>query len=74
MFTKRQFELIADIIRLHALAWDETRSIDESSGLCYSVVRSIAHDLALLFASDNPNFDTARFMKACGMNSDQEDR
>ncbi len=72
MFTKRQFELIADILRTHVVAWDETRSLDTTSAICHSVVRSIAHDFALLFASDNPRFDTERFMKACGLEESED--
>ena len=31
--------------------------------------RAVALELAYHFASDNPRFDTARFLKACGVQS-----
>jgi hypothetical protein len=49
---KKQFQRIADIIRPRAGKAD---------------VKEIAREMAAFFASENPQFDTARFLKAAGL-------
>lgn len=51
--TKKHYEAIAAIIEYYA--HDTT------------VYNSIAHDLSGYFATDNRNFDRARFLAACGI-------
>lgn len=36
----------------------------DNGGLIY--LREAAHRLSIVFARDNPRFDAARFMRACG--------
>lgn len=55
MFTKKHYEVIADTIR--ELEGDEKRNL-------------IAHKLADMFRTDNPRFDTERFMTACRYGAD----
>jgi hypothetical protein len=55
MLTKKHFEKIAEVISNH---------LNEGSGL---EAEHIADDLSSYFAEDNPLFDRARFLKACGI-------
>lgn len=57
MTTKKTFEIVAREILLARMA-----SIKEKDRLEY-----LASKLALQFHLDNPNFDRARFLKACGL-------
>jgi hypothetical protein len=51
--TRKDYELIARVIRY--------AEIDERAG------DRIARDFAYALAKDNPRFDRARFLKACGV-------
>lgn len=53
MMTKKHFEEIARVLDYYK---------DESS-----VTQDIASDFADIFAKENPNFNRARFLKACGV-------
>lgn len=51
VYTRRNYEQIAAVIAPHH---------------AYSGMRDVATALAAIFAADNPRFDRARFMQACG--------
>lgn len=57
--TKKHFEAIAVLLRSQKA---QARTSDENVTVC---VR--AAQLADLFQSENPRFDRARFLKACGV-------
>lgn len=63
--TRKYYEVIAKAIKRQVertklgFQHDEDKSLDRLDDL--------AHDLAGEFAADNPRFDTARFLKACGL-------
>jgi hypothetical protein len=63
MMTRKHFEAVAEIIKHNSVdishdPTDHERGRDMQSFL-------ISSDLADYFANENPNFDRARFMKAC---------
>jgi hypothetical protein len=58
--TRKHFQAMAEAINA------EAKSLDIGSEE-YLVVRRIAFDLATMSKADNPNFDRAKFMKACGV-------
>lgn len=57
--TKRHFELIAEAFAAENYMPDDTEATA-------NVLRRLADRLANEFRAENPRFDTARFMKACG--------
>jgi len=72
--TKKYYEMIAGILRYrfeHAtLCMNNERLPDRirDGWVCRaSEVDCVADDLARAFAADNPRFDRARFLKACGL-------
>lgn len=57
--TRKHFEAIAAILA-------EQHDHDPNSN-DYLVIYDTATDLASYFATENPNFDRRRFLKACGL-------
>ena len=55
--TRKDFELIAEVIRLFPWISDAQRDVGDL----------IAVRLANALATTNPRFDTERFLKACGI-------
>ena len=65
---RRHFELIAEVLRgwtIPAENMDDLPGEQETT----SAAQGIAYDFAEALASTNPNFDRARFLKACGVES-----
>lgn len=58
--TRKHFQLMAEIIRL------EVKFHDKDSEE-FKAVRRVAFDLASMSKADNPNFDRAKFLQACGV-------
>lgn len=58
--TKKHYEAIARRIR-HYVEHKTASFTDEKA-----LLNELACDLAFDFRQDNPNFDEARFLKACG--------
>jgi hypothetical protein len=56
--TKKHYEAIAAAIRSHAV---------QGTPDWRDCAEKIAYALAAVFARDNPKFDRARFLKACGL-------
>ena len=61
--TRKDYEKIAAIIKNHAPNGDNSM-FDAGFDMA---VTNIANDLAAMMAQDNPRFDRARFLKACGL-------
>ena len=57
--TKKHYEAIA--AAFHAYI---------ATGTGVNIARPIAKDLADYFATDNPKFDRARFLQACGIETE----
>lgn len=57
--TKKHFEAVASAIRAE---YEDTYGEPAEEA-----IRSIARKLADVFASENPRFDRARFLAACGI-------
>lgn len=57
--TKKDYELIAEVLRVELVSWNRTDDI-----LARAAVRSVARTLSDRFQEDNPNFDRARFVQA----------
>jgi hypothetical protein len=55
--TKKDFELIAGVLRVNALAW--------KGSVGASAVRDVASDMAAELARTNARFDRERFLTAC---------
>jgi len=62
MMTKKNFEAVAKILRHNTVDVSEHSTEHEIGRANQSEL--ILSDLADYFASDNPNFDRARFLKA----------
>jgi hypothetical protein len=58
--TRKHFKAMAEAINA------EAKSLDIGSEE-YLMVRRIAFDLATISKSENPNFDRAKFLQACGV-------
>lgn len=61
--SKKDYETIARALAAHTHTQNETQF---DAGWT-SAAREIAIDLAHICANDNPRFDRARFLKACGI-------
>jgi hypothetical protein len=61
-FQRRHYQAIADAIKAER---DSNGAVNGFSSALDS--HRLADRLVSLFASDNPNFDRARFLKACGV-------
>ncbi len=59
--TRKDYELIAKVIKVHAnfkCTYTDQRKVE---------MLDLAIDLAVYFQEENPRFDPARFLKACGI-------
>ena len=59
--TKKDYELIAKVIKVHAnfkCTYTDQRKVE---------MLDLAIDLAVYFQEENPRFDRDRFLKACGL-------
>jgi len=58
--SRKHYVAVAAMLRVHiSVSGDQ-----EAAGM-----REVARSLATLFADDNPRFDRARFLAACGVQS-----
>ncbi len=57
--TRKDYVLIAECVRVQTFA-------TPGQGACQATAFAIANAIALELALDNPRFDRARFMRACG--------
>lgn len=60
--TRKDYELIAAAIREQVLRLKP----ELAAGLALAAVKGTAMTIALALARDNPRFDRARFLSACG--------
>ena len=65
---RRHFELIAEAIR--ELRIDNGASYNPSQPLADFVRSPLAYTFAAKLSATNPNFDRARFLRACGISDD----
>lgn len=63
--TKKDFEAIARILSAHTGRNDLAEPLFDSGWI--SAAREVSLELAHYMGQDNPNFDRARFLKACGI-------
>lgn len=63
---RRHFELIAGSVSRSRMAKSLIGNTKERNAAIRGI-RLVAIDLAASLAAENPNFDRARFMKACGL-------
>lgn len=59
--TKKDFELIARVIKTNV---DDHSFLDQDREV--GTLREIADDFVAELRKDNPRFDSARFLRACG--------
>ena len=65
--TRKDFQLIADVISKHIAYWEEDAHAEELDSLASAnALKDIALSLGTEFISVNPRFDRKRFLKACG--------
>jgi hypothetical protein len=60
--SRKHYCAVAAIISRHAVIEGYGPELDSATK---RIVGELADDLASMFASDNPNFDRARFLAAC---------
>ena len=61
--TKKDFIAVAEIIREHGNILSINGDFDDGAKFA---ANRIARELAKVFKQQNPRFDTARFLEACG--------
>lgn len=66
--TRKHFEAIANAIRQHRELCSEKPK--RNAGL--ATLESLAWDIAGFFEGENPRFDRARFLRACGVEATKE--
>lgn len=63
-YERRHYEDVAKILKEYApVGWGY---ISDNTQIKYDTAQDIAEDFARLFKADNPNFNEAKFQKACG--------
>lgn len=65
-YQKRHYEDVAIIIMD---AWSRCDAVTGQEEHSNAILSFLGGDFANLFATDNPNFDRERFLKACGLES-----
>jgi hypothetical protein len=60
--TKKDYIAIARALNVQLVGWTIAESPDAAK-----IVAGIADEISDLFAADNPRFDRARFLQACGV-------
>lgn len=70
--TKKDYVLIADSIyrTIQVQNWTEKNKVRKQAK--YAAMRLVANDLAGSLYGDNPRFDCERFLKACGVYTDEQ--
>mgnify|MGYP001597957049 CR=1 FL=1 len=68
--TPKDYVAFAAIVKRHTILGSHVS--DKDSDVHLAVVRCMARDMADTFAADNARFDRARFLKACGVQTDNE--
>ena len=64
--TRKDFQLIADVISKHIAYWEQDNHAEELDSLASAnALKDLALSLGGEFTSVNPRFDTKRFLKAC---------
>ena len=61
MMTRKDYQAIAHVINNNRIDFEEGED-------GYVVLNLVSHHLAHYMAQDNPNFDRAKFLTACGVN------
>lgn len=64
--SKKQFIAIAEILSVYSNIPEEMRGVDYLQEREFTA-KKIAESVADYFAKENPAFDRARFLKACGV-------
>jgi len=64
MMTKKDFIVIAEIVREHGNIFSHNCSFDDGAKFA---ANRIARELAIIFKQQNPRFDSQRFLDACGV-------
>lgn len=67
MMTRKDFEEIAEAIRLNAHVVGRSEDFDNGA---YYAGCSIARDLVRVLKRSNPRFDAKKFLSACGIDRD----
>jgi hypothetical protein len=62
MLTRKHFTAIADIISMSSGAY---WGCEEAEKVQNVTLKTVSYIMADYFASENPNFDRARFLSAC---------
>lgn len=66
MFTKTQYQVISATLKAQRFNIAPDSPIVWAQGYNDAINRT-AHNLAATFAADNPRFDMAKFLEACGV-------
>lgn len=64
--TKKHYEMVARHINAEHTAYASS-DIPPVSSAVFDAMRELSEYLAKEFAADNPNFDRAKFLRACGV-------
>lgn len=68
--TKKDYELIAGAVvrTMHVASWDKNQVRKQAK---FEALKLIAHDLSGSLYVDNPKFDREKFLKSCGIQTEQ---
>lgn len=67
MFPRQHYKAIAEKVKLHTERIDIDDLRDLRNGMPCIMQITFCRDLADYFAQDNPRFDRAKFLVACGL-------
>ena len=61
--TRKDYELLARVVKRERDSWNENNANPIAIDTCYRFGEGLAYELE----KDNPRFDRAKFLKACGL-------
>mgnify|MGYP006899563594 FL=1 len=61
--TRKDYELLARVVKRERDSWNENNANLVAIDTCYRFALGLAHELE----KDNPEFNRAKFIKACGL-------
>ena len=61
--TRKDYELIARVVKRERDSWNENNANPIAIDTCHRFGEGLAYELE----NDNPRFDRAKFLKACGL-------
>lgn len=66
--TRKHFQMVAYAINEHVKVLQSAKAQGNTdANMCIAAIRVVSDNLCAKFRAENPAFDKARFLKACGL-------